>query len=926
MKPLFGPRTALRHWLTASAIVGTIAPPSMAGTIANRGPSLPAAVAVGSNAGAIAQETAQELYVEGWMREHVDRDLEAALIAYGQCLEVAAAGEREIAARALLRIAIVAETREEAEVASAQFARLQRDYAGTTAAAEAAAREQLEPASNSDPEISLILREARRSLVQLLLGEVPADDSRGTKLDLVLRTLSVDEILATVQQIGAPFDALHGASQAHEQKLVALLDTGEELLIPHVLRAMRSFQQPYSETLLRWLSAPQHEVNDEIFWRALRRRLDGQDPLFRAIADAHPSVLQNDPREVVAILIRDESTLALDLFDRFLATGPHLASAFEWMVTPWSSFERDRRHLVPLAFETSIARRMREEFRKLPAEQRWRLADEMRKVEGDRDYSTEFMQLLDEDPEPLIRAVATRIRIQSGNAATREDGLRQLASYSQELRAEIVEPVGTSLQTTQELSLLLDCAKSPSELQALYSRMLPHRTQQRLVVEAGLQRGDVELLRAILAPSGLRFYAPDHEAKLVQLALSCPDVEIRAGIVSRFAPRAPDSMDAALSDEAPPVRLAALRVYGDRAARSKALATLLRDPNEEVHTRAIHLCTNVEALRSAAEGVSTTHREQLIQRAQFLGEWALVEELCDPLPPSNTIKRQAWSRLLWTGWVGLGQALDSDDSFIRKMATELWQRIQREPYYSTSGVTNPDDEDPKFRALLRLFFASHARQGVRDAGEALARLGAREELAELALSGSAEAGKAAQVGLLLLGDAPFVLRLLDQAANRGVLVFTAYTMGQREALMDRVSSGSISPSELWHVASSESDTAFLAELLVAEDDAFTSDYHLHPDQETQVLNALLAKDPDAPTLLRVLRRTSRTEVVEAMLDSGAGSALLDALPSLPQDLATHAIGPLIERYGWPTDSPGPFPRFLETQRQWIDYWRGQMQR
>jgi hypothetical protein len=113
--------------------------------------------------------SARDAYLEGWFQETAQRDLQAALTAYRAC--VAKGDDRELAAKATLRMAWIARALGDDDAAKAQFAQVVEQY-GDTKAAEDARAELDAPAV--DPAMSgaaAVVLEARRALEEMFANE-----------------------------------------------------------------------------------------------------------------------------------------------------------------------------------------------------------------------------------------------------------------------------------------------------------------------------------------------------------------------------------------------------------------------------------------------------------------------------------------------------------------------------------------------------------------------------------------------------------------------------------------------------------------------------------------------------------------------------------------------------------------------------------
>ena len=212
-------------------------------------------------------ETPREAYVEGWFQETAEADLESALAAYRRCLELAGPGDRELAARALWRMGMIARARDEVEVAEALLGRVVAEFGDTRAAPRA--REALEaPVLPSGAE-SEVVQAALADLRDLLLADERKDMSL-KRVRAVLRILSAEQIAAECrrqEETPAGFLWVHGPvlTPEHTEKLVdlMLLYLEDETMVRTILRALpQRGSQPLPDRVFELIGVqpPIHDV------------------------------------------------------------------------------------------------------------------------------------------------------------------------------------------------------------------------------------------------------------------------------------------------------------------------------------------------------------------------------------------------------------------------------------------------------------------------------------------------------------------------------------------------------------------------------------------------------------------------------------------------------------------------------------------
>lgn len=156
------------------------------------------------------ERSPRDLYVEAWFEETANADLAAALKLYQAVLDRAATSDRELAARALLRIGRIAEARGEPDAAKICFERLASEFDGTLAAKEAKER-ATESASTQGNETSAAIVEARRWLDEMLTNE--RDDSP-RKAKSILEALGIDQVRRVYTKRGGNLAQFLGALDA----------------------------------------------------------------------------------------------------------------------------------------------------------------------------------------------------------------------------------------------------------------------------------------------------------------------------------------------------------------------------------------------------------------------------------------------------------------------------------------------------------------------------------------------------------------------------------------------------------------------------------------------------------------------------------------------------------------------------------------
>ena len=605
-------------------------------------------------------ETPREAYVEGWYQETAEADLEAALRSYRRCVDLGGAGDRELVARALWRMGMIARARDEAEVAEELLGRVVEEYGDTQAAprARGALDNPLAPRGAE----SETVQKAREDLRNLLLADLSNTNLTPKHFQGVFRILSAEQIAAECSRQGESLTVLRNwgtlVDPEHQEKLVDLAFLSDERTARWALRSLPKYgSDPLPERVVALAHGESTKYDDVLMELFAPRREDDAMAALAIIAKRSPALLAHgevDTNVVSALRYNTHPTAGV-VFDIFLESFPQTRQGLDALGTWMVEMPGGAKPFPILGHETPVGERLRAVFPTLPPARREEIAQQVANSKWP-DVLRAALDLLLEDPE-----VAVRI-----------NGLLRLAHSSDpEERAELLERMGRETRYTQ--STLLDAALQVTSpiwpLESLlnhtegvlrehaYALAMGGRVhkahaeqgQGRLdVLRLGLDRQDPELFSAVFAPSDayrhltgiretdwqrnriqtelLREATTAHDTslavRLVFAAQASPDERVRREVpdmakVLLPPERRAEYLELALRDPSPDVRARALGL-GLEGVSAETVSALLLDPDGGIFERILSGRPGSAPLLDALESLSVERRRKVMSTARWL--------------------------------------------------------------------------------------------------------------------------------------------------------------------------------------------------------------------------------------------------------------------------------------------------------------------
>lgn len=439
----------------------------------------------------------RDLYVEAWFKETAESDLEGALKLYKQCADLAASSDRELAAKALLRMSRIATARGDSDAAKLLTDRLIAEFAGTAAAIDAAAP-QTAAASKTAAESDEV-REARALLDSMLrdsgLVSLP-------KCELVLRTLGVDTVLRFAAERGYSLDVFFGNTRQEalpEADWLRLATQAEKNIRTYAIGVLiRLKPKSVAPELLAQASAASVSVV------AKTLELCAVVGTEEALKAAESLLAQRTEPDVVAVpllfkLAALNSDAAKRLFEvamTRLRAQENFVNQIENMLSPSSS---DASQPIPLFAATPIAVALRSTYPTLPTPLRILIA-KSKSIDAENLFPSDLTPQLLADPEPAVRLATIGRLLTSTSASVRRDAAQRLQREPRPLDLESIEE---TLRTARNAPFeeLLGEVKGPLR-EAAYWNLLNNADLPRLpaLLRYALEHSHPEAFYAVFDP------------------------------------------------------------------------------------------------------------------------------------------------------------------------------------------------------------------------------------------------------------------------------------------------------------------------------------------------------------------------------------------------------------------------------------------
>ncbi len=920
-------------------------------------------------------ETCREAYVEGWFQETAEADLEAALRSYRRCAELGEAADRELVARALWRMGMIARAREEETVAEELFGKVLAEYDGTRAAERV--RESLETPATVEGVESEAVAEARTFLREMLLDSETATSAR---LRSVLRNLGVEQIAAECERQGESLsfilrDKGPAAIADHADELAELALVLDSKAAAWAIRVLGEHdEETLHEPLLRLARESSGEVTHALFDYLLRWPDDEAMQAITAVVERTPELVDWEVRGYIDLdrLLANPHPIVAELLDRLLASVPDTEADLDKLgnrlrkLETWSSG-------VALLGTTPSSQRLRAFFPRLPA--RWR--DQLARQVLERNPPREVIDALLTDLEPAVRLNGLLALLHGDDTAWRTEALERAGHETIDLQLKVLDAACEKSDPALPMPLLLEVETSVAREFVYYAalaRQGPVYTSQGRgipeVLRVGLERGDPELLRATFAPSAelsrlwriqpllrvitmaLQQDLPVSEGRslaerLTLAALSAPEeaVQLQAPDFARgLLP--PDGlarcMEPALLSSSPPLRRVALGTRPQGISK-ETLVRLLHDPNHLIFSQTLSWGQpGPEVLLEALDELSAERRLEVLGEAKRRDFTSVVRAIYHgaTAPRAKATAREAFGFLKTRDAAVLVEALSHADLEIRGSAArqlaqlELpgWNLVLMNNQFLSHRTETPEQTLSRLRAGLaevtralqrwnieRLTQRMTLQQGdpsvEAELAAELASLDDRKRLIEYTLRGGGWTRVGAR-GLVALGDADAMRFALRASYHPAGLVPWALELDLIDTLFGLVRTGRLYSWDLISKLMETNRYADLARLLLGGEGPVL-DRILDARTVSLIVDAAAGLD-DPVLLTRAAARLDSPAAAKALFEQGELGLVLDDLQGWQGQARHAALTEIARRTG---EAVVEWPAYVTEQDALIETWR-----
>ncbi len=937
---------------------------------------LPSLVLLLSLAVPPAAESARDAFLEGWFQETAEGDLEAALRAYRECVERGGPAEAALVAKAKLRMARIAGARGEREAERGLMEEVVERFAGTPAAAEAAAALE-EGTATGTGTADAAVAEAWAFLDEMLGGEGITIQ----KANLVLSRLSVDEVLDRYRRKGG---TLYGVLQRVRDP---------ELAPQLVSMAVRAGDLPgISQAAIVTLGevARGEPVPRPLIELAEENRAGVASTVLQRLAEA------GQIEEILGVYRRNEALRGHEVLRTTVDDGGEIAAdVLELAVGRMREADLNLADRLPadaLGAENAVGERLRSLFPTWPAEQRDGVAVQAFHHARKEGASRALLDLLLADPEPDIRGYAETLLIESDDPDRRREGFERFVARPRPLDVGwLMTWVGREVQPHWRAAIALVPAGSLRE--CVYGELLRSGWRSPAeVIEVGLERGDPELIRALFRPRWWRdedlrqngrapirpwaqrlrngaeihvVYTPlltslgahpdaDLGRRLAEVALSSSDEEVRRGVAGLVLMGHEDRvfrgvLDLLAADGAAAIRLFAVNNAPLEAFGPATRAALLLDPDPTVAREALGKCRDADALIAAGERADPDRLIAFAERALRVPLPAAVAALYPKLPTDEKVASRALESLAEADVQVVLDGLDRGDplpNFVSVKARELlWglplpedlrSVIDRVPgdraaVEALAGAVRARRDE--FEAAFRTSRLDGVRRvtlsggtmphPVRALAVRLVDLGGRELAREFVRTSHQRAIEVGGLALVAFGETEALREAFAASPFPANFLLPALEAGLDQALVAAVDSGRLDPAVVLQVALREGRPDVVAAVLLGPDQeprrVFLEPNQASPEFFSATVDHLV-RERAVDRLATMVLLYDSVPAVRALFQLEAYDTILENIGAWAPDPRKEAMTELKRRTGIPEPTQD-WPRFRADQEAMVKAWR-----
>lgn len=914
--------------------------------------------------------SARDAYLEGWFQETAERDLQAALTAYRAC--VAKGDDRELAAKALVRMAWIARALGDDDAAKAQFAEVVEKY-GDTKAAEGARAELEAPAA--DPAASgaaAVVLEARKALEEMLANEEGVTPG---KVEQVFAVLGAQDFAEMRKASGREGEAVLRTlfRLGRVDLLVALAEGG---VVEPVMRLAGTLE-----------SVPEFEGKLDRF--ATAEGVDALEFVQFALGQSATST-----HAIAAEFLRDRTRLSdersvrsnnVGLFWSRVkraggAPGMEPTEIFDAII---DRLQGDDLASVPLeALTTPYARRVIARYAQFSARKRGTFVNAYRGPSisiGAMDR-TLFDAMLN-DIDPAVRRAAIQRMAQDVDATIAGEGIRRAFAESP-IDVSVIERELGNRARPLPTEVFLE-APAGAAREWMYFALFNVRDVQRILA-LGLERNDSEVLTAFFDPSafvrnpGLR----SSSQLLGDVQSPSQRQEVRSALVATSDTQLLDRLaETAAKHERLRVRVAAVQLFAALARERDAAAQLMKfavDPSPAVRIRVASQAARLspEARRDLAldsswdvgvaalmqiddpatieflaQAASADRADKVLDLAQARDVRAAQFTILEREDVSEALARRAFAVLEARDPTAIVRALvvgqrAGRDQLGIDARNKLAQLAHLEPiktqFDRITQSTGRDDEDraiadvPKIAreieiawrevksaALLRELAANQQGLDARAFGRRLAAVTTREQLRIMLEAQSREPTSSVVAWALAEHGAKdlLVMQLTSPFASEdlGWLVEPLIAVGGAEDAIRAAAEGRLHPDRVWQALVTAREFAAAGRMRYGPVASYVG---LSSNSATEVAVATaLEESGDVDTLLRAVAMESSRPALRALLRLNKQELVFEKLPTWPAERANAVTQQLLELTRVQPVYGNAWPSFADEQRALIEKFR-----
>jgi hypothetical protein len=914
--------------------------------------------------------SARDAYLEGWFQETAQRDLQAALTAYRAC--VAKGDDRELAAKATLRMAWIARALGDDDAAKAQFAQVVEQYGDTKAAEDARAELDVPAVDPAMSGAAAVVLEARKALEEMFANEEGVTPG---KVEQVFAVLGAQDFADVRKASGKEGEAVLRTlfRLGRVDLLVAIAEAG---VVGSVMRlaGTRGDVPEFDGKLDRFATA--EGVNALEFV---------QFALGQSATSTHA---------IAAKLLRDRTRLTEDQWmNQFNVRG-------FWPVvnrvghTPGSEPTEVFDGIIDLAripgqhapvlgaLTTPFARRVIARYAEFPARQRASFLD----YYNDSSVSIGALgrALLDamlNDVDPAVRRAAIQRMARDVDATIASEGIRRAFAESP-IDVSVVERELLNRAQPIPTEVFLE-APAGAAREWMYFALLGARDVQRILA-LGLERGDVELVTAFFDPSAfVRNPALMGSGQLLSDAPApSQQLLVRSALVATSDTQLLDRLaETAAKHERLRVRLAAVQLFAALARERDAAAQLMKFATDSSPAVRIHVASQaarltLEARRDLAldsswdvgvaalmqiddpatiellaQVVAADRADKVLELAQALDVRAALFTILEREDVSERLAQRAFGVLEARDPTAIVRALvvgqrAGRTSLAADARNALAQLAHLEPikthYDRLIQARGRDDEDraiaelpkiareieiawreAKSAALLRELAANQPGPSSQALGRRLAAVTTREQLRSMLDAQSQERTSSVVAWALAEHGAKdlLVVQLTSPFASEdlGWLVEPLIAVGAAEDAIRAAVEGRLGPDRVWHALVTAREFAAAGRMRygpVASHAAFVS------NAATEIAIATALEEAgDVDSLLRTVAIGGSGPALRALLRLKKQELVFEQLPTLPTERANAVTAQLLELTRVGQAFTNAWPAYADEQRALIEKFR-----